>query len=164
MVRAARMLVSGLLALSVFIGIAHADGEAMVLPTDPSPLVIKTAKQDIRFAIEVADDSTERARGLMFRDRLPEGRGMFFVFTDDDVQGFWMHNTPQPLDIIYIESDGEVESIHQAKPLDDTPIPSGGPVRFVLEIAAGEAKRLGIVPGVRASHPLIEAAAATKTP
>ena len=138
---------------------ARADGDAMNLPLDPAPLTIITGEAVIDFKIEVADDHEERARGLMFRERLPEGQGMLFVFGEDDVQNFWMHNTPQPLDIIYIESDGDIESIHHAKALDDTPIPSGGPVRFVLEIASGEADRLGLKPGDKASHPLIEAAA-----
>ena len=32
-----------------------------------------------RYAVEIADDDAERARGLMFRDLLAEGHGMLFI-------------------------------------------------------------------------------------
>lgn len=128
----------------------------MVLPLDPEPLVIDTGDEEVTIKIEVADNVVERSRGLMFRDRLPVGQGMLFVFQEEDMQSFWMKNTPQPLDIIYIEADGNIISIHDAKALDETPIPSTGPAKFVLELAAGEAKRLGIDPGEKVRHPLMQ--------
>lgn len=128
----------------------------MILPLDPAPLVVEAGQTAVKINIEVADNAVERSRGLMYRDRLPDGQGMLFVFQDEDFQSFWMKNTPQPLDIIYIEADGDIVSIHNAKALDETPIPSVGPAKFVLELATGEAKRLGIDLGEKVRHPLIQ--------
>ena len=133
-----------------------AQDQPMHLLLDPAPLIVEAGQNEVTFKIEVADNAVERSRGLMFRDRLPDGQGMLFVFQDEDFQSFWMKNTPQPLDIIYIEADGDIVSIHDAKALDETPIPSAGPAKYVLEIAAGEAKRLGIDPGEKVRHPLIQ--------
>jgi len=66
---------------------------------------------------------------------------------------FWMRNTLISLDIIYIRPDGVVLSIaRNVKPLDESPVPSGGRVRAVLELAAGRAAQLGILPGDRIEH------------
>jgi uncharacterized protein len=137
-------------------GSCSAQDQPMNLPFDPAPLIVDAGETEVTIKVEVADNAVERSRGLMFRDRLPDGQGMLFVFQDEDFQSFWMKNTPQPLDIIYIEADGDIVSIHDAKALDDTPIPSTGPAKYVLEIAAGEAKRLGIDPGEKVRHPLIQ--------
>ena len=159
MFRAADLRALCMVPLFFAVNLAHADADAMVLPLDAEPLIIKTGTSDVKLKVEIADDNTERARGLMFRDRLPDGQGMLFVFEDDEIQSFWMHNTPQPLDLIYIKANGEIESVNHGEALSDAPITSSDPVRFVLEIAAGESERLGIKPGAMADHPLIDAAA-----
>ena len=46
-----------------------------------------------RFAVEVADDDAERARGLMFRDALAPGHGMLFIHDRQEPQAYWMKNT-----------------------------------------------------------------------
>ena len=92
----------------------------------------------------------ERERGLMFRKELPEGHGMLFDFQRDQPVAFWMHNTYISLDMIFIRGDGRILRIAEnAKPLSDQLIPSGGPVRAVLEVIAGTARKLGIAPGDR---------------
>ena len=102
------------------------------------------------FAVELATNEAERARGLMFRKELPEGRGMLFDFEQDQPVSFWMHNTYISLDMIFIASDGRiVHIVENAKPLSDDLIPSGGPVRAVLEVIAGTAQKLGIAEGDR---------------
>jgi uncharacterized protein len=100
------------------------------------------------FAVELATNDAERERGLMFRKELPEGHGMLFDFQTDQPVSFWMHNTYLPLDMIFIQSDGHVLRIAQnAEPMSDTLIPSGGPVRAVLEVIAGTAQKYNIAPG-----------------
>ncbi len=111
------------------------------------------------FSIEIADDPQERALGLMNRETMPRGAGMLFVYPDAREVSFWMHDTLIPLDMIFIDESGRVVRVAaQARPLDETPVPSGAPVRFVLEINGGLAARLGIVPGAVLSHPSIEPA------
>ena len=102
------------------------------------------------FVVELATNDAERERGLMFRKELPEGRGMLFDFQEERPVSFWMRNTYVPLDMIFIRGDGRILSIAEnTKPLSDALIPSGGPVRAVLEVIGGTARKLGIAPGDR---------------
>jgi uncharacterized membrane protein (UPF0127 family) len=102
------------------------------------------------FAVELATNNEERERGLMFRKELPEGQGMLFDFERDQPVAFWMHNTYISLDMIFIRGDGRITHIAEnTEPVSDRLIPSGGPVRAVLEVIAGTARKLGIAPGDR---------------
>ena len=102
------------------------------------------------FAVELATNAAERAVGLMFRKEMPEGRGMLFDFHDEQPVQFWMHNTYIPLDMIFIGADGRVVHVAQdAKPMSDDLIPSRRPVRAVLEVIAGTARKFGIAAGDR---------------
>ena len=102
------------------------------------------------FAVELATTDAERERGLMFRKELPDGQGMLFDFQRDQPVAFWMHNTYIPLDMMFIRSDGRIMRIEEnAKPESDDLIPSGSPVRAVLEVIGGSSRRLGIKPGDR---------------
>ncbi len=124
---------------------------ASPLPADQ--LDIATASGSHRFTIELARDDATRARGLMFRTELAPDRGMLFDFERDRAVAMWMRNTYIPLDMIFIRSDGLVANIaHDAVPLSERTIESGAPVRFVLEVAAGTAKRIGAAPGDRVTH------------
>jgi hypothetical protein len=110
----------------------------------------------VRFSVEVADDAAERARGLMFRDDMPAGAGMLFVYPEAGPVSFWMKNTLIPLDMVFADAAGRVVHVHEnAVPLDETPIPGRGTVQFVLEINGGLARGLGIAPGAEMRHPAI---------
>lgn len=100
------------------------------------------------FSVDLATNDAERALGLMFRKSLPEGHGMLFDFKTDQPVQFWMHNTYISLDMIFIRGDGRILRVAEnAKPMSDDLIPSGGPVRAVLEVIAGTARKLHIAPG-----------------
>jgi hypothetical protein len=102
------------------------------------------------FSVELATNDAERALGLMFRKSLPEGQGMLFDFKTEQPVQFWMHNTYISLDMIFIRGDGRVLRVAEnAKPMSDDLIPSGGPVRAVLEVIAGTARKFHIAPGDR---------------
>ena len=105
-----------------------------------------------RYAIEVADDDAERARGLMFRDALPEDRGMLFIHDAEVPQAYWMKNTRIPLDILYFDTGRRLVSQQRDIPpcsLGDAcpSYPSNAPARYVLELNAGEAARLQLQDG-----------------
>ncbi|MBI4273242.1 MAG: DUF192 domain-containing protein [Rhizobiales bacterium] len=117
------------------------------------PLEI-TGKNGVHvFAVEFAATDEDRTRGLMFRKELPDGRGMLFDFKTDQDVAMWMRNTLIPLDMIFIRSDGRILRIAEnTEPLSERIIPSGGPVRAVLEVIGGTAKKLGIAPGDLVAH------------
>ncbi|HWM48865.1 MAG TPA: DUF192 domain-containing protein [Xanthobacteraceae bacterium] len=107
------------------------------------------------FSVEVVATEEERQKGLMFRKQLPEGTGMLFDFKVEAPVSFWMKNTYIPLDMIFIRGDGRIASIAEnTEPLSERLIPSNGPVRGVLEVIGGTAKKLGIRPGDRVAHPI----------
>lgn len=107
------------------------------------------------FAVELAVTDEERAKGLMFRKELPEGRGMLFDFKREQDVSMWMRNTYVSLDMIFIRGDGRILRIAEnTEPLSERIISSGGPVRAVLEVVAGTARKLGLAPGDRVGHPI----------
>jgi uncharacterized membrane protein (UPF0127 family) len=134
-----------------------AEGQAMLLPIDPAPLVTVTAKGDRPFQIEIADDDGEREAGLMFRQTMPDDRGMLFVFPQTQGVGFWMKNTPMPLDLLFIGQDGRIKAIRQGEPQSEAVIAPNEPVRFVLELKAGTAARENIKEGDLVKHPAVNA-------
>nr|WP_245873081.1 DUF192 domain-containing protein [Albidovulum inexpectatum] len=110
-----------------------------------------------RFSVEIADDESERARGLMHRESLPRGAGMLFVYDRPGPVAFWMKNTLIPLDMIFVAPDGRVTAVHSmAKPLDLTPIPGPSDTVMVLEINGGLARALGLGPGAVMRHPRLD--------
>ncbi|WP_244483504.1 DUF192 domain-containing protein [Mesorhizobium sp. 1M-11] len=134
-----------------------AEGQAMMLPVDPVPLVAVTAKGDRPFQIEIADDDAEREAGLMFRQTMPNDRGMLFVFPQTEGVGFWMKNTPMQLDLLFIGQDGRIKAIRQGEPQSEAVIAPNEPVRFVLELKAGTAERENIKEGDLVKHPAVNA-------
>ncbi len=120
----------------------------------------KTARPQVCFGdvcvtVEVADTEDKRTQGLMFRSRLPEGRGMLFVFPESAFWPFWMKDTYMSLDIFWLNENREVvELIRGAQPAAGQLYPPrfGGtvPARFALEVPAGFAERHGVKEGVRA--------------
>ena len=105
-----------------------------------------------RYAVEIADDDAERARGLMFRDVLAEGHGMLFIHVSEEPQSYWMKNTRIPLDILYFDDSRRLVAQQRDVPpcsLGDAcpPYPSDAPARYVLELNAGEAARLELQDG-----------------
>jgi uncharacterized protein len=107
------------------------------------------------FSVELAVTDEERQKGLMFRKSLPESYGMLFDFKRDQDVSMWMHNTYVSLDMIFIKADGRILRIAENTPTEsDRIISSGGPVRAVLEVVAGTAKKLGIAPGDTVGSPI----------
>ncbi len=124
--------------------------------SNENKLVVHSANGDHNFTVEIADTPEERGMGLMFREELGPNAGMLFDFKEVRDVSFWMQNTLIPLDMIFIGEDGVVRKIHvNARPRDTTSIPSGEPVRFVLEIPGGRSDELGIALGDRVDHALI---------
>ena len=145
----------GLLAAALLLAFAFG-AVAPARAAGVAPLEIITRSGVRAFTVELATNDAERERGLMFRKQLPAGHGMLFDFDEERPVAFWMHNTYIPLDMIFIQGDGRILRIAEnAKPLSDNLIPSGGPVRAVLEVIGGTARELGIAPGDRVESPAL---------
>jgi uncharacterized membrane protein (UPF0127 family) len=108
------------------------------------------------FAVELAVTDEERARGLMYRRSVPESYGMLFDFKRDQEVTMWMRNTYVSLDMLFIQSDGRIRRIAENTETEsDKIISSGGPVRAVLEVVAGTARKFGIEPGDRVATSIL---------
>jgi hypothetical protein len=119
-----------------------------------SELKVVTDSGTHRFTVWIADDDRSRERGLMYVRALPADRGMLFLFERPQYAAFWMKNTYLSLDLAFIAEDGVVTNVaHDATPLSLDPIASVAPVKGVLELVAGSARRIGLVAGSRIEHP-----------
>lgn len=116
-------------------------------------LQLKKATSDsliVSLDIEIADDEYQTQTGLMYRKSMLDSRGMLFIFEDEAPRSFYMKNTEFGLDIIYINKAQEVVSIQKnAKPLDQSSLPSNKPATYVLEVNAGLSDQWGLEPGDR---------------
>lgn len=99
---------------------------------------------------EVASTPDQRAQGLMYREALPDGTGMLFVFPDNQVRAFWMANTYLPLDIAYMDPSYRIVDIVQMEPLVTDTYPSSAPAMFALEVRQGWFADKGISEGRQA--------------
>ncbi|MBI4723516.1 MAG: DUF192 domain-containing protein [Rhodomicrobium sp.] len=125
--------------------LAPAFGEALF---KHASLKIATTNGPVHLDVEVADTEPKRERGLMFRQKLAGNQGMIFLFGDERQIAMWMKNTYIPLDMVFIGNDWRIVHIEaDAEPLSTGIIHSIRPASRVLEIAGGQAKRLGLKPG-----------------
>ncbi len=100
--------------------------------------------------IEVAGNPQEIQQGLMYRQSMEENQGMLFLMPENRLQSFWMRNTFIPLDIIFIDTEKKIVSIQKnAKPHDETSLPSAGPAQYVLEVNAGYSDKHGLKKGTQ---------------
>ena len=115
-------------------------------PATAGPLA-SPSPQAACLGLEVPRTWHQYTLGLQLRTPLPAGRGMWFAYRPAQVARFWMHRTPQPLDMVFVRKDRVIAIEPAAAPCMRLPCPSYGPdepVDGVLELAAGEASRLGL--------------------
>ena len=143
------ILLSGLL----FTACAHRSEKKL---TDIEPVfhydadIFIVRKQDTvaRFRTEFADNEAKRETGLMYRRSMKDNQSMWFIFPDEQIRYFYMKNTYIPLDIIYFDKNKKIVSVAKnARPLDETSLPSDKPAQYVLEIKGGLFDKLGLKKG-----------------
>lgn len=112
------------------------------------PLTVTNGKKVHKFQVEMAETPKDQAKGLMFRTKMGPDEGMIFPRDGYSQASFWMKNTPLSLDIIFIGSDGRISNIAaNTVPYSLESVTSDGIASAVLELNAGRAADLGIVPG-----------------
>tara|TARA_R110002050_G_scaffold281956_1_gene429622 strand:- start:31528 stop:32010 length:483 start_codon:yes stop_codon:yes gene_type:complete len=105
------------------------EGELSIIKSDSTKVILN---------IEIADTDFDIQTGLMYRDYMKQNQGMLFVFKDFKERYFYMKNTHIPLDLIYIDDAYKIISFQKnAKPFDESSLPSKAPAKYVLEINAG---------------------------
>ena len=118
-----------------------------------SKLVIESGGTSQKFSIELAVTRSQKAMGLMYRRSLPQKNGMLFVYTPNSKISMWMKNTFIGLDMLFINSNGRINYIHEAAvPLSENLITGKFPARAVLELNAGAVLRFGIKVGDLVRH------------
>ena len=111
---------------------------------------VKIIRQDgTEFIVkaEIAEKAEDRKQGFMERKVIPDGTGMLFIFERDQILSFWMHNTPHPLSIAYIDSKGKIRNLYDMNPYSRESILSTVSVRYALEVPQGWFKKNGITEG-----------------
>lgn len=121
---------------------------AGVLPAQADKFIKIYLPSGQSITAELAVTEAERARGLMFREKLLPDQGMLFVFEKESAYAFWMKNTLIPLDMLWLDRDRRIVHIERnVPPCKADPCPSYGPARpglYVLELQAGAADRFGL--------------------
>lgn len=97
---------------------------------------------DKEYNVSLAITEEEKERGLQGKKELDQDEGMLFIYDEPQTVTFWMQATEVPLDIIFIDDEFEVISVHKGKPFDETPI-TENEVLLVLEVNQDS----GIQPG-----------------
>jgi uncharacterized membrane protein (UPF0127 family) len=123
--------------------------------TKPQPVLetriinIQTASGAVPIEAELARTAREKQAGLMFRKELEDGKGMLFIFENDEAHSFWMKNTLIPLSIAFVYYDGTILEIKNLYPRDLGPVHPSRSVRYALEAPQGWFDRAGIKAGDR---------------
>lgn len=120
-------------------------------PRDVTPQVVFVGpEREVPVLLEVRRTPRQLQVGYMYRLFVPPGTGMLFIMQHERLQGFWMKNTVAPLDMIFVNDAREVVGIvHRVPPLTHELRWVKRPSRFVIEVAGGYAKAVGIRPGDR---------------
>jgi uncharacterized membrane protein (UPF0127 family) len=122
-----------------------------VSPPQQLPLEAQwCVRPDTCVLLEVADQPNEQRLGLMQRPALPPLRGMWFPFKPARPLRFWMLNTLAPLDMVFVHQDEVIAIEAEVPTCPALPCKSFGPMAdadSVIELGAGEAKRLGLAIG-----------------
>ncbi len=123
---------------------------------ETSPLQIETENGTYDFTVELALSGPQQGQGLMFRPEMAADAGMLFVYPRPRMISMWMRNTLIPLDMVFAGPDGTVTHVAERTiPLSEKTISSRTPAKAVLELNAGTVARLGIKPGDRLVHPML---------
>ena len=99
--------------------------------------ILTSEGKAIHVKAEIASTFEERKNGFMFRQTIPDGTGMLFVFEEDQILDFWMKNTPHPLSIAYIDRNGKIRDIIDMTPFSLADVTSSVEVLYALEVPQG---------------------------
>ena len=146
-------MIRSLLSLVVLIGLLAVTGcsRGQALNAIDVEFVHPDGSKTGPVALEVASTDGERMKGLMYRREMGRDQGMIFIFPRTEIHSFWMKNTYLSLDMIFLdESLSVVGVLDHVPPLNEQARSVGKAGRYVIELNAGRAAELKIVPGTQA--------------
>ena len=115
------------------------------------PSLPTVSLKGVQYQVEIADELPEQTQGMMFRRELAADRGMLFVYAQAQSQAFWMRNCHIALDILFFDAQGRfINGHYSAPPCNSGQCPtydSQRPARYVLELAGGVGRALGLKEG-----------------
>lgn len=111
--------------------------------------LINSAGKEITVKAEIASTFEQRRNGFMFRQEIPDGTGMLFVFEEEQFLDFWMKNTPHPLSIAYIDRNGKIRDILDMTPYSLENVSSSTKVLYALEVPQGWYEKVNVKAGDR---------------
>jgi len=85
------------------------------------------------YTVKLAESDEDHDKGLQGVTELPENEGMLFIFNEPDEISFYMKDTHIPLDIIFIDEEMNVISVHEGVPESEDLITEQN-VMYVLEL------------------------------
>jgi uncharacterized membrane protein (UPF0127 family) len=140
-----------LLAVGIAVLLACAAVVFVAVERAEAPAPVPASAEPLPGTIEVVDTPEARERGLSGREVIPDDYGMLFVFEMADEYGFWMKDMQVPIDIVWIDDDGQVVYIQHELSPDTYPAIYAPPVpaRYVLETRAGYVRERGWEAGTR---------------
>ncbi|MBQ4379000.1 MAG: DUF192 domain-containing protein [Treponema sp.] len=110
-------------------------------------VLVNSEGKEITVKSEIASTFEERQQGFMFRQNIPDGTGMLFIFEEEQILNFWMKNTPHPLSIAYIDKNGIIRDILDMTPFKLDNITSSTKVLYALEVPQGWFGKVNVKPG-----------------
>lgn len=148
----AAIIIAAIIILFVFPGILKKDNseEVYYMFQKEGELTIadSTNARKVAIDIEIADTDYDRQLGLMKRISMEDKQGMLFIFPAEAMQSFWMRNTLISLDMIFIDANKKIVTIHKnTKILSDQSYSSTSPSQYVLEVNGGFTDKYNIQAG-----------------
>ncbi len=131
----------------VFLCTVSLSAKAVLPPIEFERIVVEIADTD--YELEYAKTLSQRARGLMFRQRMCSDCGMLFNFDVPRIGSIWMKNTQIPLDLAYVDDNGIITDIFPLTPHDLTPVRSSKPISYAIEMNQGWFAKQGVKVGDR---------------
>jgi len=97
--------------------------------------------------VEIVETDAQRAKGLMFREKLGRDEGMLFIYDEHAYQAMWMKNTLIPLSVAFLDRNGVILNIEEMAPQTEDTHMSAGPASYSIEANKGWFAQKGVKPG-----------------
>ena len=130
-------------------------------PSQPETVAFPLKGQTFR--LELALDDASRHQGLSDRKSIPADGGMLFKFPEPVSTQFVMRRCYVPIDLIFIDEDGYIDSLHAMEVIEPiggarwknpfTGYPTLGEVLYAVELRGGKIAELGLKRGEKLDLP-----------